>query len=93
MSEQAAVAAPRPRRATRTTRRTRKVVANNPNATLALGSGSGLGTLVIWLIGINGAEVPPEASAALAGLIASAFLFIGRRGLKGAILGIWDPKH
>lgn len=72
---------------------TRRVVASNPNATMALGSGSGIGTLVIWLVGLTGTEVPPEVGAASGGLIAAVFLFIGRRGIKGAILGLWDPQR
>jgi hypothetical protein len=87
MSEQAAAAAASPRRATR------RIVSNNPNATVALGSGSGLGTLVIWVVGLAGAPVPPEAGAALAGLIAAAFLFVGRRGIKGAIVGVWRGQE
>ena len=68
---------------------TRRVVSGNPNASVALGSGSGLGTLVIWLVGLTGAAVPPEVGAACGGLIAAIFLFVGRRGIKGAIVGLW----
>lgn len=83
MSEQAAAAAAPARRTTR------RVVSSHPNASVALGSGSGLGTLVVWLIGLRVAAMPPEAGAALAGLIASAFLLVGKRGIKPTILGLW----
>lgn len=87
MSEQAAtVSAP-------TRSATRRVVSNNPNASVALGSGSGLGPLAIWVIGWSGASVPPEAAAAIGGLMAACFLLIGRRGIKGAILGIWQGEQ
>jgi hypothetical protein len=65
------------------------VVSRNPNASVALGSGSGLGALVIWLIGLSGTQVPPEVGAAIGGAIAAVFLFIGRRGIRGAMIGIW----
>jgi hypothetical protein len=44
---------------------------------------------VIWLVGLTGTAVPPEVGAASGGLIAAVFLFVGRRGIKGAILGLW----
>jgi hypothetical protein len=86
MSEQAAVASPPARRATR------RVVSNHPNASVALGTGSGLGPLVIWVVGWSGVSIPPEAAAAIGGMTAACFLLIGRRGIKGAILGIWHGE-
>ncbi|MDX6439191.1 MAG: hypothetical protein QOF45_1774 [Gaiellaceae bacterium] len=83
MSEQAAVANAPTRGATR------RVVSNNPNASMALGSGSGLAPLVIWLVGLNGTAIPPEVGAAIGGLMAAVFLFVGRRGIKGAFVGVW----
>ena len=64
MSEQAAVASA-PRRGA-----TRRVVSSHPNASVAFGSGAGLGPLVIWVVGWSGASVPPEAAAAIGGLMA-----------------------
>jgi hypothetical protein len=69
------------------------VVSRNPNASVALGSGSGLGALVIWLIGLSGTQVPPEIGAAIGGAVAAAFLFIGRRGIRGAVIGIWRGEQ
>jgi hypothetical protein len=86
MSEQAAIASPPARRATR------RVVSNNPNASVALGSGSGLGPLVILVLGWSGVAIPPEAAAAIGGLTAACFLLIGRRGIKGVVLGIWQGE-
>ena len=87
MSEQAAVAgAP-------TTGATRRAVSRHPNASVALGSGSGLGSLVVWMVGLTGAAVPPEVGAAIGGLLAAGFLLIGRRGIKGAIIGLWQGEQ
>jgi hypothetical protein len=83
MSNQAA-ATPAP-----VTGATGNVVSRNPNASVALGSGSGLGALVIWLIGLSGTQVPPEVGAAIGGATAAVFLLIGRRGVRGALIGIW----
>jgi hypothetical protein len=87
MSEQAAVATAPTRGATR------RVVSSHPNASVALGSGSGLGSLVIWMVGLTGAAVPPEVGAAIGGLIAAGFLLVGRRGIKGTIVGIWRGEE
>ena len=87
MSEQAVVAAAPKRSATR------RAFSSHPNASVALGSGSGLGPLVIWMVGLSGASVPPEAAAAIGGLMAACFLLVGRRGIKGAIVGIWQGSE
>ena len=46
MSEQAVVGTAPKRSATR------RAVSNHPNASIALGSGAGIGPIVIWLIGL-----------------------------------------
>jgi hypothetical protein len=84
MSNQAAVATAPARRATRSV-----APRSHPNASLALGSGSGVGTVFIWLVGLTGADVPAEVGAASGGIIAAIFLFVGRRGVKNAIVGLW----
>ena len=61
----------------------------HPNASRALTHGAGLGTLIVWAAGLTGLEMPPEVAAAFAGAVASMFLLIGKRGLKGMFLGIW----
>jgi hypothetical protein len=86
MSEQAAVAIAPSRGATR------RAVSSHPNASVALGSGAGLGPLVIWLIGLTDHPVPPEVGAAIGGLLAATFLLIGRRGIKGALVGLWQGE-
>jgi hypothetical protein len=73
--------------------KTGQAIAKHPNASLALGSGSGLGALIVWLVGLTGTAMPPEVGAATGGAVAAAFLFIGRRGVKGAILGIWQGSE
>jgi hypothetical protein len=69
------------------------VVSRHPNASVALGSGSGFGALTIWLVSLSGAQVPPEVGAAIGGAIAALFLFVGRRGIKGAVVGIWQGER
>ena len=65
------------------------VVARNPNASIALGSGAGLGPLMVWLVGFIGTPMPPEVGAALGGVLAALFLLIGRRGIRGMLMSIW----
>lgn len=72
--------------------RTGSVISRNPNASIALGSGSGLGALIVWLVGLGGTDVPPEISAVVGGAVASVFLFVGRRGIRGAIMQLWNGK-
>jgi hypothetical protein len=62
-----------------------KPIQNHPNATLAGVSGA-ITTLVIWGIGLSGTETPPEVAAAVATIIATLSLAIGRKG----ILGFWE---
>ena len=88
MSEQAAVASAPARGAA-----TRKAVSSHPNASVALGSGAGLGPLATWLIGMTGHPATPEVGAAIGGLTAAGFLLVGRRGIKGAILRIWRGEE
>lgn len=71
-------------------------VAKHPNASVALGSGSGLGALVVWIVGLTGTTMPAEVGAVVGGLVAATALFIGRAGIRG----VWDllvngeqPRH
>ena len=74
-------------------KRTGNIVSRNPNATVALGSGSGLGGVVIWIAQAGGASVPPEIAAVIGGGIAAVALFIGRNGIQGAVKMIWRGKQ
>jgi hypothetical protein len=65
----------------------------HPNASRALTHGSGLGALIVWAAGLSGLEMPPEIAAAFAGALASLFLVIGKRGIKGMILGLWNGSE
>jgi hypothetical protein len=67
-----------------------RVIAKHPNASVALGSGSGLGALVVWLVGLSGTAMPAEVGAAIGGSVAAVALFIGRRGIKGVIHALWQ---
>jgi hypothetical protein len=66
-----------------------KLHRRHPNASRALTHGAGLGTLFVWSAGLAGLEMPPEVAAAFAGAVASLFLLIGKRGLKGLLLDLW----
>jgi hypothetical protein len=72
--------------------RTGNVVTRNPNATVALGSGSGLGAVVVWIAQASGAGIPPEIAAIIGGGIAAVALFIGRNGIQGAVKMVWRGK-
>lgn len=62
----------------------------HPNAAHALAYGSGAGALVAWLLnGVGGLHVPAEGVAAISGGIAALRLWIGQRGLRGALREIW----
>jgi hypothetical protein len=37
-----------------------RVIAKHPNASVALGSGSGLGALIVWVVGLGGVAMPAE---------------------------------
>lgn len=65
--------------------RSGNIVTNNPNAAVALGSGSGLGGIVIWIAQSAGAGIPPEIAALVGGAIAAVALFIGRNGFYGVV--------
>ena len=61
----------------------------HPNAFAAAVS-SGLASLLVWLLHSQGITLNPEQSSLAAGAVASAVLFVGRRGLKGAFRGLWS---
>ena len=69
--------------------RPRRIHQRHPNASRALTHGSGLGALVVWSAGMAGLEMPPEVAAILAGAVASAFLLVGKRGIRGMINDLW----
>ena len=83
MSEQVAVASAPTRSATR------RAVSNHPNASVALGSGAGVGPIVIWLLGVAHVSMTPEVGGAIGGLVAAGVLLVGRRGIKPVIIGLW----
>ena len=79
MSHPAAAAhAPSTRRA--------NIVRRNPNAAVALTSGSGIGALAVWGLTAAGVGMPPEVGAVLAGAVSASVLFIGKNGLAG----VWN---
>ena len=60
-------------------------VSRNPNATTAGGT-TGIGVVVVWILGHFGVAVSAELGAAIAGLITVAALAFARYGL----LGVWS---
>jgi hypothetical protein len=65
--------------------------AENPNATLAVGSTS-VGVAVIYVLGIAGINPTPEAAAALSGIATSILLYIGHSGVRGFFVMCWRGK-
>jgi len=43
------------------------VIAKHPNASVAVGSGSGLGALVVWIVGLGGVVMPVPVGAVIGG--------------------------
>ena len=67
-----------------------RVIAKHPNASVAVGSGSGLGALVVWIVGLGGVVMPAPVGAVIGGGVAGFALLIGRRGIKGLIGVLWQ---
>lgn len=65
------------------------MIAKHPNASVAVGSGSGLGALVVWAVGLGGVVMPAEVGAVIGGGVAGVALVIGRRGILGLISVLW----
>jgi hypothetical protein len=61
---------------------------NDPNATVAGGT-TGVGVLIVWLLGRYGVNLSAEVGAAIAGGAATVLLVIGRRGIKGTLQRVW----
>ena len=55
-----------------------------------VGSGSGLGALVVWIVGLGGVVMPAPVGAVIGGGVAGFALLIGRRGIKGLIGVLWQ---
>jgi putative flippase GtrA len=53
-------------------------------------AGAGVGTLVVWVFSLLGVELSPEGAAALAGIVASIFIFIARNGIIGIATMVWN---
>lgn len=57
----------------------------HPNATVAGGTSSA-GLLVVWLLGHFHVALSAEDGAAIAGVLATVALFVGRKGIRG----VWN---
>jgi hypothetical protein len=66
-----------------------RFVERHPNASIALGSGAGLGPLIVWSVGLTGTAMPAEVGAAFGGALAALFLLIGRGGVRGLAGWVW----
>ena len=67
----------------------RNPVVRHPNASMALGSGAGLGPVVVWSVGLTGTPMPAEVGAAFGGVLAAFFLLLGKGGVRGLIGWVW----
>ena len=63
---------------------------SHPN-TIAAGISGGLATLTVYLLNkYAGAHINAAQGSGIATGYAAVILFIGRRGLKGAVTGVWN---
>lgn len=70
-----------------------KTSSNGLKTSAALaGVGTGLGTLVIWLIHLAGLDLSPAASAAIAGGIATMTVYIVDHGILGFGRLMWRGR-
>lgn len=62
---------------------------NHPNTTAA-GLASGAALLLVWLLKSRfNVELSIYYAGLIVGGVASTVLYVGRRGIKGAALGLW----
>ena len=66
-----------------------RAIGRHPNASVAVGSGSGLGALVVWGVGLGGVVMPAEVGAVVGGGVAGVALLIGKEGIKGLFGILW----
>ncbi len=66
------------------------VIQKHPNASVGVAGGAGLGTLLVWILGLIGLDLSPEMASAIAGLLAGAVLFVGRNGIAGTWRKLWS---
>ena len=68
---------------------TSRSIGKHPNASVAVGSGSGLGALVVWGVGLGGVVMPAEIGAVIGGGVAGVALLVGKQGIKGLATIVW----
>jgi hypothetical protein len=61
---------------------------NHPNASLATVSGS-VSTLTLWAAGAIGIAMTAEVGAAIATILVTTSLLVGRKGIKGIMSAAW----
>jgi hypothetical protein len=66
-----------------------RAIGRHPNASVAVGSGSGLGALVVWGVGLGGVVMPAEVGAVIGGGVAGIALLVGKQGIKGVAAILW----
>ena len=62
----------------------------HPNAATAGAAGLGPGLLIVWTAGHFGIDLNAEQATVVTGVVVTAVLFIGKRGLKGIIRLVWQ---
>lgn len=62
----------------------------HPNTVIGGGVGGGSGLLATWILDRAGVHVSQEAGAGIAMGAASVLLFIGRRGVRDTLVGVWN---
>jgi hypothetical protein len=61
------------------------MIRDNPNASVSLGSGAGVGSLLVWALGRFGVSLDPVEASAIAGALSWLALYVGREGLHGIV--------
>ncbi len=70
--------------------RSGSVISRNPNASVALGSGAGVGPLIVWSVGLTGTQMPPEVGAAFGGCLPQQFCSSDVAGSGARSLGFGE---
>lgn len=64
-------------------------VTRNQNAAVGGGTGIGGGLIVVTALGWAGVDLSAEAGVVIAGAIAAAALYVGRKGIRGVFRTVW----
>lgn len=64
------------------------MVRNNPNAAVAVGTGT-IATLLVGGLSLAGFEIDAALATAVATVLTAAVLLVGRKGIRGIFAQLW----